>query len=87
MAKEFRPIQITENIAEDYGSYIKSTFFTNIKEYNDQISKLVDSEYELVKGPFLQLSDNYKRANSVRELTDDFLSKEFLKYKIWSYIL
>jgi len=32
----------------------------------------------LVKGPYLQISNNYKRSVSIRELTEDLLSKKFL---------
>lgn len=75
----FRPIKSTEKILDDYKSYILSTFHTDSELYNDQIERLVNGGYELLKGPYLQLTDNYKKEKSIRELTDSFLSKEFLK--------
>lgn len=75
----FRPIKSTEKILDNYKSYILSTFHTDSEVYNNQIEKLVNGEYELLKGPYIQLTDNYKKGKSIRELTDSFLSTEFLK--------
>lgn len=75
----FRLIKSTEKILDDYKSYILSTFHTDSELYNDQIERLVNGGYELLKGPHLQLTDNYKKEKSIRELTDSFLSKEFLR--------
>lgn len=75
----FEPIKITKNIENTYSNYIRTTFSTNNDVYNDQIEKLLDEGYELVKGPYLQISDNYKTGKSVGEFAGSLLSKEFFK--------
>jgi hypothetical protein len=75
----FNPIEITKNIGYTYSNYIRSTFRTDTSVYNDQIEKLLNGGYELVKGPYLQVSDNYKKGKSVGEFTGTLLSNEFLK--------
>lgn len=73
-----RPIESKNQILESYKSYILSVFHTDNEEYNKQIAKNVE-EYEFVKGPYLQLIENYKQDRTVEELTGSLLSKEFLK--------
>lgn len=79
MINVFEPIKITRKIKDTYSNYIGSTFRTDNDAYNDQIEKLLNGGYELVKGPYLQISDNYKKGKSVGEFTGSLLSKEFLK--------
>lgn len=74
-----RPIESKNRILESYKSYILSIFRTDNPEYNRQIRKLIEESYEFVKGPYIQLIENYKQGQSVAELTDFLLSKEFLK--------
>ena len=79
MEDYLRPIDSKNKILESYKSYILSIFHTDNEEYNRQIKKLVEGGYEFVKGPYLQLIENYKQGQTVEELTDSLLSKEFLK--------
>ncbi|MFA6647620.1 MAG: DEAD/DEAH box helicase [Candidatus Izemoplasmatales bacterium] len=78
-ADVFEPIKITKNIEATYSNYIRSTFRTENDAYNSQIEKLLNGGYELVKGPYLQISENYKKGKSVGEFTGSLLSREFLK--------
>ena len=78
MEDYLRPIDSKNKILESYKSYILSIFHTDNEEYNRQIKKLVEGGYEFVKGPYLQLIENYKQGQTVEELTDSLLSKEFL---------
>lgn len=75
----FKPIEATNNIADSYKDYIISTFNTDNDVYNEQIRDIVNNKYEFVKGPYFQLTDRYLRGKTIRELTDEYLSKEFLK--------
>jgi len=81
MSGKFRPVESTDSISSSYKRYIASTFKTDLTVYNEQIRQQLDDGYELVKGPYLQISDNYKRSTSIADLTDKYLSKEFLKLK------
>lgn len=74
-----RPIEAKNRILESYKSYILSIFHTDNEDYNKQIRKLVNEDYEFVKGPYLQLIENYKQGQTIEELTDSLLSKEFMK--------
>ena len=80
-----RPIEARDQILESYKSYILSIFHTDNGEYNKQIQKLVDGDYEFVKGPYLQLIENYKQGQTVEELTESLLSKEFMKLNSGSF--
>lgn len=79
MGSEFKPVEMAKKIEEDYKSYILSTFKTDNSAYNEQIRKLVESEYQFTKGPYLQLSDNYLRDKSISNLTGTLLSNEFIE--------
>jgi len=81
MSKSFRPVESTRNIENSYKSYILSTFHTDVDTYNEQIADLVNNKYEFIKGPFIQLTDNYLKEKSVRKLTQEYLSPEFLNLK------
>ena len=79
MGTEFKPVRMTEEITADYKSYILSTFKTDNEVYNEQIRKLVESDYQFTKGPYLQLSENYLRDKPITALAGSLLSKEFIK--------
>lgn len=77
------PIKATGNIENAYKRYIISTFKTDFDCYNEEIKRLVEGgDYQLVKGPYLQISRNFLKGKSVRSLiVEGKLSEEFLKIK------
>lgn len=76
-----RPIESRDKILDSYKSYLLSTFRTDNEDFNSQIRKMVNNDYQFVKGPYIQLIENYKQGQTISELTDTLLSKEFLKLK------
>ena len=79
MASYFNPIESIRNIESSYKRYIKTTFRTDVSEYNEQISKAVD-DYEFVKGPYLQITNRYAKDSTIDQLIDrNLLSSQFRK--------
>lgn len=77
MASYFNPIECVKNIDSAYRRYIKTTFHTNIDSYNEQLAKAI-GEYELVKGPFIQIAKNYAKGPTVSKLINEgLLSGQF----------
>lgn len=74
----FDPIEAVKKIEMSYKRYIKTTFTTDRDDYNEQIRRSLD-EYEIVKGPYLQMPNRYRRGGSIRDLvSSDLLSPGFI---------
>lgn len=77
MASFFNPIECVKNIDSAYRRYIKTTFHTNVDSYNEQLTKAID-EYELVKGPFIQIAKKYSKGPTIDQLVEEgILSEQF----------
>ncbi len=65
----FDPVFATEQIANSYERYIKSSITTNNPSINDAIKRAIDAVARpLVKGPIIQTLPNYKAGSSIEQL-------------------
>ncbi len=63
------PIETTENLREEYIKYLKSMFIFKDNVLREEADKSIDdNKDELVKGPFLESTANYKSGATLREI-------------------
>ena len=78
----FRPSESSKRIVDFYRRYLLTTFSTNKEVYNKQLKELLDQDKAIADGPYISMSDPYKKGKSLKELADEgIVSKEILKIK------
>ncbi len=78
----FRPSESSKRIVDFYRRYLLTTFSTNQEIYNKQLKKLLEEDKAIADGPYISMSDPYKKGKSLKELADEgIVSKEILKIK------
>ena len=76
----FRPSESSKRITEFYKRYLLTTFNTNNKKYNDQLEEELNRGKAIADGPYISISDPYKKGKTIKELVDEgIVSKEMLK--------
>lgn len=76
----FRPTESSKNITDFYREYLLTTFSTNNTKYNDQLRAALNNDEVLAKGPFISISDPYKKGVTLRDLANEgIVSSELLK--------
>lgn len=78
----FRPSESSKRIVDFYRRYLLTTFSTNKEVYNKQLKELLEKDKAISDGPYISMSDPYKKSKSLKELSEEgVLSKEILKLK------
>ena len=78
----FRPSESSKRIVDFYRRYLLTTFSTNKEAYNKQLKELLEQDKAIADGPYISMSDPYKKGKSLKELADEgIVSKEILKIK------
>ena len=78
----FRPSESSKRIVDFYRRYLLTTFSTNKEVYNKQLKELLEKEKAIADGPYISMSDPYKKGKSLKELANEgIVSKEILKIK------
>lgn len=78
----FRPSESSKRIVDFYRRYLLTTFSTNQEVYNKQLKELLEKDKAIADGPYISMSDPYKKGMSLKELADEgIVSKEILKIK------
>lgn len=78
----FRPSESSKHIVDFYRRYLLTTFSTNKEVYNKQLKELLEQDKAIADGPYISMSDPYKKGKSLKELADEgIVSKEILKIK------
>ena len=78
----FRPSESSKRIVDFYRRYLLTTFSTNKEVYNKQLKALLEEDKAIADGPYISMSDPYKKGKSLKELADEgIVSKEILKIK------
>lgn len=78
----FSPVKASRDITEKYYRYLKTSF--NIgKPYSTEFEDLIKKENSFAKGPYLDVTDSFKRGHSINELIiEGVLPKSFSKINI-----
>lgn len=78
----FRPSESSKRIVDFYRRYLLTTFSTNKEVYNKQLKELLEKDKAIADGPYISMSDPYKKGKTLNELADEgIVSKEILKIK------
>lgn len=78
----FRPSESSKRIVDFYRRYLLTTFSTNKEVYNKQLKELLEKDKAIADGPYISMSDPYKKGKSLTELAEEgIVSKEILKIK------
>ncbi|MSS11527.1 DEAD/DEAH box helicase [Clostridium sp. WB02_MRS01] len=64
----FSPISASENIKDEFISYISTLFHISDKEYARQFLAALEEDGAISKGPYLHISDSYKTGESLKQL-------------------
>lgn len=64
----FDPIQASQNIKDEFISYITTSFNIADPDYSEQFRKALQKEGAVTKGPFLEISDSFKKGASLAAL-------------------
>lgn len=67
----FNPLVASENIIETFRKYILATFSTNNQKYNENLESAIFEEDAISKGPYLQISHNYPKLKTIKELVNE----------------
>ena len=76
----FRPSESSKNIVDFYRRYLLTTFSTNNEKYNKQLKELLEKPKNIADGPYISMSDPFKKGKSIKGLVDEgILSEGLLK--------
>ena len=67
----FDPIQASNNIRDEFISYISTSFHLADREYARQFLDALGKENAVSKGPYLDISDSFKSGKSITTLIDE----------------
>ncbi|MGL5623687.1 DEAD/DEAH box helicase [Cetobacterium sp.] len=76
------PVQAAANIKNKYIQYLLTTFKIDDKNIEKQFKDELYKDGKLSKGPYLEVSNSFKKGRSINELIEDsILVKEFNNFK------
>lgn len=67
----FDPIKASDNIREEFISYISTSFHLADKKYARQFTEALGKKNVIAKGPYLDISDSFESGKSIHELIED----------------
>ncbi len=73
LVMKFKPYESSKNIVHYYKRYLLTTFSTNSPERNNKLKQALDSEEMISKGPYICLSDSFKKASTIPSLIKEGL--------------
>ena len=78
------PIKLSDDILNQYISYMKTTFYISDNEYRKQFEDVLDNQSSSIgKGPYIDVINSFKKGKSINQLIDEnILSTEFRKLYI-----
>ena len=80
----FNPIVGTKDIVDSYKRYLLTTFQTSLKTLNEQLKEKLNEAGAIANGPFISISQPYKKSKTLKELYND--NKELMAEKILNII-
>lgn len=66
----FDPIQASDNIRDEFVSYISTSFHLADQEYANQFIKELRRDNAISKGPYLDISDSFEAGRSISQLIE-----------------
>ena len=73
----FRPSESSKKIADYYKRYLMTTFGTGIEEYDKQLRKEIDKDGGIADGPYISMSDPYKKGLNLVLASTEFVHTNF----------
>ncbi len=67
----FDPIQASDNITDEFVSYLSTSFHLADQEYAHQFETALKKENAIAKGPYLDISDSFESGKSIFQLIED----------------
>ena len=64
----FLPVEASKEITKKYKRYLKTIFEINDPDYQKQFEELLDKDTQFSNGPFLDVTDSFKKGKSLKEL-------------------
>lgn len=64
----FNPIEASENIKEEFTSYIATSFHLSDADYAKQFKDALDKEGAIAKGPYLDIGDSFEAGENIEQL-------------------
>lgn len=71
----FSPVVASKNITEKYYRYLKTSFKMS-EPYKEEFEELIDHGDPFAAGPYLDVTDAFKKGNSIRELIGEGILPE-----------
>ena len=76
----FSPIHASQQITDQYKRYLSTTFQINHPAYQKQFIEQLHNQSMYAAGPYLEVRENFKKAQSIRELVEQgVLPHDFLR--------
>ena len=72
------PAKLTQDLSEEYASYLRSRFFFKDSLLQEQFRELLQTDGRLHSGPFLELTPPFKKGSSPKELVERGVLQEAL---------
>ena len=69
----FSAITASRNITEKYKRYLRTIFHIADEKYQSQFEEELNKEENFAKGPFLDVTDSFLKAESIEELMNGFM--------------
>lgn len=74
----FDPIQASQNIKDEFTSYVSTSFHLADKEYAEKFRESLNEEGLISKGPYIDISDSFETGNNIETLiTEGIMSPLF----------
>ncbi len=74
----FKVIDAAKNITAQYKRYLRTMFDIADPDYRKQFREQLESSLSLAKGPYLDVTNSFRKGRSVKQLIEDgILSKDF----------
>ena len=66
----FFPVAASAEITKKYKQYLKTIFELKDPVYQKQFQKLLDDDSQFANGPYLDVTDSFKKGSSINELIE-----------------
>ena len=61
----FNPIEASENIKDEFISYVSTSFHIADRDYANQFAAELNKENSVAKGPYLDISDSFEVGKNI----------------------
>ncbi len=76
----FSAITASRNITEKYKRYLRTIFHIADEKYQSQFEEELNKEENFAKGPFLDVTDSFLKAESIEELMNDGTLSSYFRF-------